>query len=86
MDHLFPEVITVPRGLVTTRLIWGVPVWVFALLLLLAIAPLYLWGWGKWWVVPLALAIGWGVATLAHDDPAFLSAWMSEFRLKDYYE
>jgi hypothetical protein len=72
--------------LVVDRTLCGLPPWVFVLLLLLALAPLYLWGWGKWWVVPLALAVGWGVALVAREDPHVLSAWMSEFRLKDYYE
>jgi type IV secretory pathway TrbD component len=82
----FSRDIPVPRGLVTDRLICGVPPWVFALLLVLGVAPLYLWGWGKWWVTLIALAIGWGLASFARDDPQFLSAWMSELRLKDYYE
>jgi hypothetical protein len=84
--HDFRADVPVPRGLVTDRLILGVPPWVFALLLVLGVGPLYLWGWGKWWVTAIALGLGWGIASYAREDPQFLQAWASEMRLKDYYE
>jgi hypothetical protein len=43
MEPLFPDTVPVPRGLVTDRMIMGVPPWVFVLLLVCAAAPLYLW-------------------------------------------
>ena len=86
MQAPFPDEIDVPYGLVTTRLICGLPVWLFALLLLLGVAPLYLWGVGKWWVGGLALGLGWLLSGDMRDDPQMLSAWRGEFGLKDYYD
>jgi type IV secretory pathway TrbD component len=84
--QLFPDTVSVPRGLATDRMILGVPPWVFVLLLMLAVGPLYLWGRSTWWIALLALGCGWLVALVVRDDPSVLSAWMSELRLKDYYE
>ena len=39
MEPLFPDTVPVPRGLVTDRMILGVPPWVFVLLLMLAAGP-----------------------------------------------
>jgi hypothetical protein len=86
MQDLFPEEVAVPYGLVHTRLICGLPVWVFALLLACGVAPLYLWGWRKWWVSALAIGAGWLVTLGAQDDPEFLQAVQSEFTLRDYYD
>jgi hypothetical protein len=82
----FPDEVDVPYGLVHTRLICGLPAWVFALLMALGLAPLYLWGWRKWWVTALAFGLGWALAEPARDDPEFVTSWSGELRLKDYYE
>jgi len=86
MEHLFPDSVPVPPGLVNDRTLLGLPPWVFVLLLVCAMGPLYLWGRSQWWVALLALGCGWLVAVIVRDDPKVLSTWMSEFRLKDYYE
>jgi hypothetical protein len=86
MQTPFPDEVDVPYGLVTTRLLRGCPPWVFVLLLVLGLAPLYLWGWRKWWVSAACIALGSGVAAIAKDDPQFLSSWIGEWRLKAYYD
>lgn len=83
---LFPEQVPVPRGLVIDRTLCGLPPWAFTLVLLLAVGPLALWGRGTWWVSLLALGLGWGIGQVVQEDAQVLTAWMSEFRLKDYYE
>jgi hypothetical protein len=82
----FPEDVEVPQGLVTVRTIWGLPPGIFAVLLVLAIAPLYVWGWRKWWVSAIAVGLGWLLAEPAREDPEFGTAWSGEMRFKDYYE
>jgi type IV secretory pathway VirB3-like protein len=86
MHEPFPDEIDVPYGLTHIRMVWGLPVWIFALLLMLALAPLYLWGWHKWWVSLLCVGLGALVAAEAAHDPQFLSAWIGELKLKDYYD
>ena len=86
MHTPFPDELDVPYGLVTMRSILGLPPWVFALLLLLGVAPMYLWGWRTWWVSILALGLGSLVGLLAKDDPQVLATWRGEFGLKDYYD
>jgi hypothetical protein len=82
----FPEAVRVTYGLVNFRTIYQVPVWIFGLLLVAGIAPLYIWGRGKWWVSLGCLALGALVATVAKDDPQFVPAHLGEFGLKDYYD
>ena len=86
MQEPFPDEVEVPYGLVTIRLILGLPVWVFAVLLCLGIGPLYLWGWGKWWVSLGCIVLGSGIAVEAALDPQFLLGWVGEMNLKDYYD
>lgn len=86
MQEPFPDELDTPYGLVTTRLILGMPPWAFATLLACAGGPLWFWGWRKWWAGALGLVVGSLIAKVAADDPQFLSAEIGELRLKDYYD
>jgi hypothetical protein len=85
MDGLFPDEIDVPLGTTTVRTAWGLPLGIFLILLLLAGAPFYLFGWRAWWVAGLAFLTGYLCAGPARDDVAFLEAWAGEMMLKLFY-
>jgi hypothetical protein len=86
MQEPFPEELEAPYGLVTIRTICNLPVWMLATLAGLGVAPLYVWGFSKWWVGALCVGLGMLLAVEAVDDPRFLTAWIGEWGLKDYYD
>ena len=86
MQGPFPDELAVPYGTTHTRLIWGLLPWLFGLLLLVGIGPVYLWGWRKWWVSLLAVVAGILLAQPLRDDPEYLEGLAGEMQLKDWYE
>ena len=85
MTTPFPERVRVPRGLVKRRLYWGMTTFTVAILLLLLVAPLLVFGRQAWWVVPVVLIAGGVLAEFSRQDPDFLRIWSGEMRLKKRY-
>lgn len=86
MQEPFPDELETPYGLVSFRLILGLPPWAVALLGACCGGPIWFWGWRKWWTGVLGLALGALIAKAAADDPQFVSAEVGEFQLLDYYD
>ena len=86
MTTPFPVRVQVPLGLVKKRLYWGMPTLAVAILALLLVGPLLLWGTKAAWVFPLVLAVGIWLACECKHDPEFLTTWGGELRLKRRYD
>lgn len=82
----FPEDVPVAYGLVNVRTVWQVPIWIFGLLFVAGIGPLYLGGKRYWWASVICLGLGCLVAKVAKDDPQFAASWAGEMRLSDSYD
>ena len=81
----FPDDVEVQYGLVNFRAIWGLPVGLWAVLLVLGIIPL-IWSARKWWITVLCGAVALGLGVIFHEDPQCGAAWYGEYELKDYYD
>ena len=85
MTTPFPVRVQVPLGLVKKRLSWGMPTLAVAILALLLVGPLLLWGKKAAWVFPLVVLVGIWLAIECKRDPDFLTTWGGELRLKGCY-
>jgi type IV secretory pathway TrbD component len=83
MTHPFPETVTVPQGLVRTRLVCGLPPLALLALAGLTVAPIALLG--TWWLTPCTALLGLYIAYEARRDPQFLLTWAGELRFKARY-
>jgi Type IV secretory pathway, VirB3-like protein len=86
MNRPFPERFRTEPGLTKRRLPWGMPSGMVAILALLLLAPLLIWGKSAWWVVPLLLPVVVGLAIVVKDDPDFLRTAQGELQLEDRYD
>jgi|SoiMetStandDraft_2_1073263.scaffolds.fasta_scaffold90962_2 hypothetical protein len=83
MHTPFPEVVRVPRGLVKSRLAWGIPKTIAFGLLCLAVLPIALMG--TWYPAFVTVPLGIWIAYEAIHDPNFLITWIGELRFKRRY-